>query len=758
MHPFLFELFGFKVYAYGMTMVAAFIICLLMTVKNRSKDLLSLQDIYNLCLLAMASLLFGPKLAELVTQTAQGTIAMSSVLTLLKFWEPVSFSFLPVFLLAVILLFTYCRWKHIPILKVMDDLVPIAIFGVALQRCFGCFMGGCCYGTPTNLPWGIVFPGSSKAGIHFPGLNLHPTQLYYGMTALMIYFFLMRHRKHFKEHKKQGLQAGVVTGSGLIMLGLSYFVITFMRGDIPSRQIFFHLSISQYLSLALFATGLIIFLLKKRTIEKITGGHVKKTILMCFLAVCLIFTGTAYDVYSAAQNNIKKNAKKKLPPKDVRLFAGDLGSISNPVKCDGTQGQIEYLKRLRSPSRKSIKYRRLKHANPVPNGHTLDVYEIKSRDGRIRAVIHMDMYWPGYIESQAIKEFKIKESKGPKHITYRLETQPLTPHHVYQMILDYGFYCEIISGNPFHKEALQGINIPAKSVFPLRRSILDRKTNHGNIETWSQVEFNSRKTVETNIMLSWYPKIVNCSFDNAINILNNYNHEQKGGHFQWRIPTITELFSIIDSKSLLPGEFALRRGDDFTFWTSTPVMKKGTLLEASKSKKAYYIVRCRYININDTYSISFNYLDIEQKKPLKAHLLPVFSEKQYAYTAPVSTSAPPRSRNTVPQFSTVKKNKPGKNTVNSVSPAGSQNTIPGFSTNPKNRQRAGTKPSNTNSTATSQDKIPGFDDIPSKPSKKHPPTKKPVLKTPNVNRLRSTYTEPVKEKNQENTKKNLSMV
>ena len=32
-----------------------------------------------------------------------------------------------------------------------------------------CFVGGCCYGTPTDLPWGVDFGD---------GLRRHPTQLY----------------------------------------------------------------------------------------------------------------------------------------------------------------------------------------------------------------------------------------------------------------------------------------------------------------------------------------------------------------------------------------------------------------------------------------------------------------------------------------------------------------------------------------------------------------------------------------------------
>ena len=48
-------------------------------------------------------------------------------------------------------------------------VVPVAA-SIAIGR-IACFCGGCCYGTPTELPWGIVFP-------KIDNLARHPTQFY----------------------------------------------------------------------------------------------------------------------------------------------------------------------------------------------------------------------------------------------------------------------------------------------------------------------------------------------------------------------------------------------------------------------------------------------------------------------------------------------------------------------------------------------------------------------------------------------------
>ncbi len=58
-------------------------------------------------------------------------------------------------------------------------VIPVAA-GIAIGR-LGCFVGGCCYGTPTTLPWGVVFSSVDSVA-------RHPTQLYesifHGLCAL----------------------------------------------------------------------------------------------------------------------------------------------------------------------------------------------------------------------------------------------------------------------------------------------------------------------------------------------------------------------------------------------------------------------------------------------------------------------------------------------------------------------------------------------------------------------------------------------
>jgi phosphatidylglycerol:prolipoprotein diacylglycerol transferase len=54
--------------------------------------------------------------------------------------------------------------------KTGDSFAAPVALSVAVGR-LACFVGGCCFGTPTTLPWGVVFPAIDS-------LPRHPTQLY----------------------------------------------------------------------------------------------------------------------------------------------------------------------------------------------------------------------------------------------------------------------------------------------------------------------------------------------------------------------------------------------------------------------------------------------------------------------------------------------------------------------------------------------------------------------------------------------------
>lgn len=85
------------------------------------------------------------------------------------------------------------RWGINPWALADSLTLPLAL-GIAVLR-VGCFLQGCCFGLPTTVSWGVVFPWGSPPHLYqlaqginplSPGpLPVHPTQLYELGAALL---------------------------------------------------------------------------------------------------------------------------------------------------------------------------------------------------------------------------------------------------------------------------------------------------------------------------------------------------------------------------------------------------------------------------------------------------------------------------------------------------------------------------------------------------------------------------------------------
>jgi phosphatidylglycerol:prolipoprotein diacylglycerol transferase len=140
-------------------------------------------------------------------------------------------------------------WIGLRPAKFLDLAAP----SIALAICMGriaCFINGCCYGKPSDLPWAVSFPAGSEAhyqqlltGVIEPGqasLPLHPTQLYEALFGLCLFFLLIKLRK--RERRDGEMIA-------LLFLGYSCarFFFEFTRGD--ERWMIAGISVPQYLSI-----------------------------------------------------------------------------------------------------------------------------------------------------------------------------------------------------------------------------------------------------------------------------------------------------------------------------------------------------------------------------------------------------------------------------------------------------------------------------------------------------------------------------
>jgi phosphatidylglycerol:prolipoprotein diacylglycerol transferase len=59
------------------------------------------------------------------------------------------------------------RGFGLPVLATLDAMLPALPVAHALGR-IGCFLGGCCFGAPSELPWAVHYPGDALARHPWP--------------------------------------------------------------------------------------------------------------------------------------------------------------------------------------------------------------------------------------------------------------------------------------------------------------------------------------------------------------------------------------------------------------------------------------------------------------------------------------------------------------------------------------------------------------------------------------------------------------
>jgi phosphatidylglycerol:prolipoprotein diacylglycerol transferase len=152
-------------------------------------------------------------------------------------------------ILGVSAIIIFLKIKKLPILKFMDILIPFVPVGQVFGR-LGCFFAGCCHGTPSNLPWAVVFPN----GLYPPHVKVHPTQLYEMIICLIISIILFR-------YKKKNMKDGKLLGLYLVLAGMGRFIIEFYR---PNPKIIAHLTTPQILAfIGILLGGYFIFRVKQ---------------------------------------------------------------------------------------------------------------------------------------------------------------------------------------------------------------------------------------------------------------------------------------------------------------------------------------------------------------------------------------------------------------------------------------------------------------------------------------------------------------
>ncbi|MFH2034857.1 MAG: prolipoprotein diacylglyceryl transferase [Candidatus Zixiibacteriota bacterium] len=158
---------------------------------------------------------------------------------------------------AIICSFIYIRAKKMSVLETFDIFAPTIGVGLAFTR-IGCFLNGCCFGTPTNLPWGVTFPEGSIPYYVFGSTALHPSQIYSSIYGIILFIILHQTLKHKRFR-------GEVVGLLFMIEAVFRFAIEYVRYYEDAMHIHFlgmNPTYNHLISISLFALGLVIYLVQ----------------------------------------------------------------------------------------------------------------------------------------------------------------------------------------------------------------------------------------------------------------------------------------------------------------------------------------------------------------------------------------------------------------------------------------------------------------------------------------------------------------
>ncbi len=310
MHPILFEIpfTHLTVKSYGLMMVIGFLSAVFL-IRRLSRNITpDPQMITNAALYSLIAGVVGARLFYVIHYFENFRTDLLSVFAI---WEG-GLEVLGGVLLAIAVIVVYMHYHKLAIRKYLDILAIGLMLALAFGR-IGCFLNGCCFGRPTNLPWGIRFPYGSHAyhsqvfpnpkrlraqpqlklpdeffldaveknGLQYQRLKeyeeltdeqkemvksgpyrclpVHPTQLYSSANAvllcLILYLFRRRSQNAVRTGKNEKLftKPGCTFGLMFVLYGITRFFIEFVRDDNPLE--FDGLTVSQNICIIMIVFG-----------------------------------------------------------------------------------------------------------------------------------------------------------------------------------------------------------------------------------------------------------------------------------------------------------------------------------------------------------------------------------------------------------------------------------------------------------------------------------------------------------------------
>ena len=193
MHPEVLNLGFVHLRSYGLMMALAFVVGTFLGLREARRASLDEDKVVNVILVTLIASVLGARMLYVLEHLGEFRREWTSALAL---WQG------GLTLYGGIAAGTFAglvaaKRMGLPVWITADVLTPSLALGTMFGR-IGCFLNGCCYGRPTNLPWGVVFPHESFAYLEFGDQPVHPSQLYNALAGLGLFLLFRLLRRRFR--------------------------------------------------------------------------------------------------------------------------------------------------------------------------------------------------------------------------------------------------------------------------------------------------------------------------------------------------------------------------------------------------------------------------------------------------------------------------------------------------------------------------------------------------------------------------------
>ncbi|WP_417277472.1 prolipoprotein diacylglyceryl transferase [Castellaniella sp.] len=246
-NPIALQLGPVAIHWYGLMYLAGFALAWLLgrwRIQHHPGEL-NLRDLEDIIFYGVLGVVLGGRIGYVVFYKFDDYLA--NPLSIFYVWQG-GMSFHGGLLGVIVAMLIFARKRGQPLLAIGDFIAPLIPLGLAAGR-LGNFINGELWGRPTDLPWGMVFPGSGD------GIARHPSQLYemglegFALFALVWWF------------ARKPRPMGQISAVFLMGYGTFRFLVEFTREpDAFLGLLMGGLSMGQILSVPMVLIGLWLFL------------------------------------------------------------------------------------------------------------------------------------------------------------------------------------------------------------------------------------------------------------------------------------------------------------------------------------------------------------------------------------------------------------------------------------------------------------------------------------------------------------------